>query len=190
MPPSMNFLDGLFGLRGQVAIVTGGSGRLGSRYVSALADAGASVAAFDLPGRAHPGLDALVAAKRPVSTYDVDVTNRAAVDAAIAAVAKQFGTPTVLVNNAGLGSSPADAALETGPFEQYPERAWHAMIDSHLTSTLLVSQSFMAAFKRARTSWPELAGSIINVSSTYGVVTPDQSLYDFKRRDGAEYYKP
>src|SRR4029077_13489257 len=34
------------------------------------------------------------------------------------------------------------------------------------------------------------AGSIVNVTSTYGVVTPDQSVYDYRRRGGAEYFKP
>src|SRR5204863_4035047 len=124
--------DKLFGLQDQVAVVTGGSGRLGSRYVNALLDAGAAVAAFDLPGRTSPRVDQLVGEKRALSTHAVDITNRAAVDAAIAAVAGKFGTPTILVNNAGLGASPADAALETGRFEQYPESAWDAMIDSHL----------------------------------------------------------
>ncbi len=186
MTPSSSFLDNLFGLRGRVAIVTGGAGRLGSRYVRALAEAGASVAAFDLPGRTNPDIDALVAAKRPVSAHAVDVTNRSAVDAALADVAKTLGTPTILINNAGLGSSPADAALETGRFEQYPESAWDAMIESHLKSALVVSQSFVERFRSAGAS----AGSIINVSSTYGVVSPDQSVYDYRRRDGAEYFKP
>ncbi len=100
------------------------------------------------------------------------------------------GTPTVLVNNAGLGSSPADAALETGPFEDYPDAAWRAMLDSHLTTALVASQAFIAAFKRARAARPDVTGSIINVSSTYGVVSPDQSVYEFRRRGGAQYFKP
>jgi NAD(P)-dependent dehydrogenase (short-subunit alcohol dehydrogenase family) len=54
MPPSAVFLAELFALDDQVAVVTGGMGRLGARYVAALAEAGASVAAFDLPGRGNP----------------------------------------------------------------------------------------------------------------------------------------
>jgi NAD(P)-dependent dehydrogenase (short-subunit alcohol dehydrogenase family) len=189
VPPSSNFLSGLFGLHGQVAVVTGGCGRLGSRYVSALAEAGASVAAFDLPGRTSPSLEALVAATRPVSTHAVDVTSRAAVDAALAAVAQTFGTPTILINNAGLGSSPADAALETGRFEHYPESAWDAMMESHLKSALVASQSFIERFRSADEAM-RIGGSIINISSTYGVVSPDQSVYDYRRRGGAEYFKP
>jgi NAD(P)-dependent dehydrogenase (short-subunit alcohol dehydrogenase family) len=121
-----------------------------------------------------------------VSAHAVDITNRAAVDAAMAAVAGTFGTPTILVNNAGLGSSPADAALETGRFEHYPESAWDAMIDSHLKGALIASQSFVDRFRSGRAT----AGSIINISSTYGLVTPDQSVYDYRRRGGAEYFKP
>ena len=189
MVPSSTYLGGLFGLDGQVAIVTGGSGRLGSRYVSALVEAGASVAAFDLPGRTNAMIDALVAARRPVSTHAVNVTDRKAVDVAIATVAKAFGVPTILVNNAGLGSSPADAALETGRFEQYPESAWDAMIESHLKSALVVSQAFIERFRSAGAASPA-AGSIVNISSTYGVVSPDQSIYDYRRRGGAEYFKP
>src|SRR6266550_5275255 len=163
MPPPPRFLENLFGLQGQVAVVTGGSGRLGSRYVSALLDAGASVAAFDLPGRTSAHVEQLIGDKRAVSAHAVDITNRAAVDAAMAAVAGTFGTPTILVNNAGLGASPADAALETGRFEQYPESAWDAMIDSHLKGALIASQSFIERFR----SGGATAGSIINISSTY-----------------------
>jgi NAD(P)-dependent dehydrogenase (short-subunit alcohol dehydrogenase family) len=122
--------------------------------------------------------------------HAVDVADRAAVDAATKAVAARFGTPTILVNNAGLGSSPADAALETGPFERYPESAWHAMIDSHLKTAFVASQSFLETFKAARARNRALEGSIINVSSTYGVVAPDQAVYDYRRRAGAEFYKP
>jgi NAD(P)-dependent dehydrogenase (short-subunit alcohol dehydrogenase family) len=192
MPPSDRFLSDLFGLTGHVAVVTGGLGRLGARYVAALADAGASVAAFDLPGKAHPVVEQAVAGGRPVSIHAVDVTVRAAVDAAIASVAARFGTPTILINNAGLGSSPADAALETGRFERYPESAWDAMIDSHLKGALVASQSFIAQYRQDRSAGASgrPAGSIINISSTYGVVSPDQAVYEHRRKGGAEYFKP
>jgi NAD(P)-dependent dehydrogenase (short-subunit alcohol dehydrogenase family) len=180
----------LFSLTGDVAIVTGGLGRLGSQYARALSDAGAAVALFDIADRRSPIVHGLLDAGARLTTHVVDTTNRAAVDRAVDDVVARFGAPTILVNNAGLGSSPADvaadAALETGPFERYPESAWDAMLTSHLKSALVASQSFLAAFRRAGRT----AGSIINISSTYGVVSPDQSVYDFKRRDGAEYFKP
>jgi len=179
----------LFNLVGHVAVVTGGLGRLGSQYARALTSAGAKVALFDVTEKRPAIVDDLLNAPAPVSTHVVDVTNRGAVDRAMAEVAAQHGVPTILVNNAGLGSSPADAPgnnAETGPFERYPESAWDAMMESHLKSALVTSQSFVAAFRGGK----RRAGSIINVSSTYGMVSPDQSVYDYKRRGGAEFYKP
>jgi NAD(P)-dependent dehydrogenase (short-subunit alcohol dehydrogenase family) len=176
----------LFRLDGQVAIVTGGLGRLGSQYARALTGAGASVALFDVSDTRNPMLQALIADGASMSTHTVDATDRIAVDAAVAEVTSRFGAPSILVNNAGLGSSPADAALETGPFERYPESAWDAMLDSHLKSARVVSQAFVAVYRDAGLH----SGSIVNVSSTYGVVSPDQSVYDYRRRDGAEFFKP
>jgi NAD(P)-dependent dehydrogenase (short-subunit alcohol dehydrogenase family) len=121
-----------------------------------------------------------------VSTHLVDTTDRNAVDAAVDRIARGFGAPTILVNNAGLGASPADAALETAAFERYPESAWDAMMQSHLKSALIASQSFIARFRADKPA----AGSIINISSTYGLVSPDQSIYESRRRGGAEFYKP
>jgi NAD(P)-dependent dehydrogenase (short-subunit alcohol dehydrogenase family) len=184
--PSTN----LFRLDGQVAIVTGGAGRLGSEYACALAAAGAAVAACDLAVAPSPQVQRAIEGGAAISFHSADAGSRRAMDAVVADMARTHGAPTILINNAGLGSSPADAALETGPFEDYPEPAWRAMLDSHLTTALVASQAFVAAFKRARAERGDLAGSIVNVSSTYGVVSPDQSMYAFRRRDGAEYFKP
>ena len=123
-------------------------------------------------------------------TYAVDIIDRAAVQVAMDAVVARMGAPTILVNNAGLGSSPTAPAAENGPFEDYPESSWDVMLDSHLKGALLVSQAFVRQFKAARMVSPQLEGSIINVSSTYGLVSPDQSVYDYRRRGGVEYYKP
>jgi len=176
----------LFRLDNDVAIITGGLGRLGGQYARALAGAGASVALFDVAERSNPVVATLAAEGAPISIHVVDATRRDAVDREVARVAARFGTPTVLVNNAGLGSSPADGALETGRFEQYPESAWDAMMESHLKSAFIASQSFVAAFRGGT----RRSGSIVNISSTYGVVTPDQSVYEYRRRGGAEYFKP
>src|SRR5262245_17755578 len=178
--------DHLFRLDGEVAIVTGGLGRLGSQYAAALTGAGASVALFDVTQRRRAGVTELIEMGAPLTMHHVDATDRSAVDVEVGKVSARFGVPTVLINNAGLGSSPADAALETGRFERYPETAWDAMMSSHLKSALVVSQSFVAAFRAAART----RGSIVNVSSTYGMVTPDQSVYEYRRSGGAEYFKP
>jgi NAD(P)-dependent dehydrogenase (short-subunit alcohol dehydrogenase family) len=175
----------LFSLDGDVAVVTGGAGRLGGQYAAALSSAGAAVAVFDIATPASKVRGRLDADAR-ISSHVVDTTDRASVDRAMDEVVSRFGAPTILVNNAGLGSSPSDAALETGRFERYPESAWDAMMQSHLKSALVASQSFLTAFRASKRD----AGSIINISSTYGVVSPDQSMYEGQRRGGRAWYKP
>src|SRR5436190_7890207 len=178
----------LFTLQGEVAIVTGGLGRLGSQYTATLARAGASVAILDKSSTVGPLITSLIGDGLPVSVHQVDLTDRARVSAVTDAVAAQLGTPTILVNNAALGSSPDAAAGENGRFETYPESAWDAMLDSHLKTALFAAQAFIAAFRRAGAR--PAAGSIINVSSTYGLVAPDQGVYAYRRAAGDDYYKP
>jgi NAD(P)-dependent dehydrogenase (short-subunit alcohol dehydrogenase family) len=185
-PDSAVPIASLFSLDGQVAIVTGGLGRLGSQYAATLAGAGAAVAILDVAAEAPPAIASLVQAKRPVSIHRVDLLDRARVAAVMTDVASRYGTPTILVNNAGLGSPPDAAASENGRFEDYPESSWDAMIDSHLKTAFFASQAFIAAFRAGGAR----VGSIINVSSTYGVVSPDQSVYAYRRGGGAEYFKP
>ena len=175
----------LFDLSGEVALVTGGLGRLGRAYVRTLALAGARVAALDIAG-APDSFRALSAEGCEVRTELVDLTQRGDVEAAVTRIAADLGVPTILVNNAGMGSSPAAAGTENGRFEDYPEVAWDTMIDSHLKSALFTSQAFVRQFRGGG----KRAGSIINVSSTYGVVSPDQAVYEYKRGGGVEYFKP
>jgi NAD(P)-dependent dehydrogenase (short-subunit alcohol dehydrogenase family) len=187
----------MFALDGQVAIVTGALGRLGREYVKTLAGAGARVGAVDIAGDASAFAE-LTARGRRVHVELADLSKKDATDRAIAAIVRALGAPSILVNNAGMGSSPATAGNENGPFEDYSEAAWDTMIDSHLKTTLFATQAFVRHFRGAKqTTGPPSRetrfggkGSTINVSSTYGVVSPDQSIYDYKRAGGATFFKP
>jgi NAD(P)-dependent dehydrogenase (short-subunit alcohol dehydrogenase family) len=178
-------LANMFALDGRVAIVTGALGRLGREYVRTLAGAGARVGAIDIAGD-RAAFAELVANGHRVHVELADLAQKADTDRAVAAIVAALGAPSVLVNNAGMGSSPATAGNENGAFEDYSEAAWDTMIDSHLKTTLFASQAFIRQFRAGQQS----EGSIINVSSTYGVVSPDQSIYEYKRAGGATYFKP
>jgi NAD(P)-dependent dehydrogenase (short-subunit alcohol dehydrogenase family) len=178
-------LGSLFGQSGRVAIVTGALGRLGREYVRVLAAAGADVGAIDLAGEPATFASLPEGAGR-VQVALGDLTRKADADRAVGSIVSALGAPTILINNAGMGSSPASAGAENGRFEDYPEAAWDTMIDSHLKTTFLVSQAFIRHYREAACT----EGSIINVSSTYGVVSPDQSIYEYKRVSGATFFKP
>jgi NAD(P)-dependent dehydrogenase (short-subunit alcohol dehydrogenase family) len=158
----------LFSLEGRVAVVTGGAGQLGAEIVRGLEQQGARVAVFDLA----------------VERFQVDVTDREAIVRATDEVAQEWGVPHVLVNAAALDSPPDAPAEEAGPFESYPEQSFDQVMDVNVKGTFLASQVVGARMAA------EGRGSIVNVSSVYGMLSPVQQLYDFRRRGGEEFFKP
>ncbi len=167
--------DALFDLTGRVAVVTGGMGQLGQVYLAGLAERGVRVASFDVAGGDVP---------EGVRAYEVDVTERASIEAGLDAVSEEWGVPHVLVNNAGLDSPPDAPAEEVGPFEEYPEGAFDEVMDVNVKGTLLCCQVVGGAMAR------EGRGSIVNVSSVYGLLSPPQDLYEFRRARGETFFKP
>jgi NAD(P)-dependent dehydrogenase (short-subunit alcohol dehydrogenase family) len=167
--------DSLFDVSGRVAIVTGGMGQLGSVYASGLLERGMKVALFDIEaGEPREG----------VRAYEVDITDREAIKEATRAVEREWGVPHVLVNNAGLDSPPDAPAEEVGPFETYPEASFDAVMEVNVKGSFLCCQVIGGAMAR------EGRGSIVNVSSIYGVLSPVQDLYAFRRDRGETFVKP
>jgi NAD(P)-dependent dehydrogenase (short-subunit alcohol dehydrogenase family) len=161
-------LGDAFSLEGRVAIVTGGAGQLGAEIARGLEERGVRVAVFD------------VAADR----FDVDVTDRAALEAATDEVIREWGVPHVLVNAAALDSPPDAPPEEVGPFEAYPEASFDQVMDVNVKGTFLTCQVVGARMA------VEGRGSIVNVSSIYGMLSPVQDVYDFRRRGGEAFFKP
>lgn len=183
----MGFVDQVFNLKDEVALVTGGHGDLGSEYVTTLALSGAKVIIFDIKEGAHPKVQKLINSGHSIVSCKVDILKKVDIEKALLHSINALGdVPTILINNAGIATHPDAPIAESGSFEKYPEEVWDAMIDSHLKGMFLVSQAFIEHY---RTSKKKL-GSIINVSSTYGLVSPEQSLYEFRRKGGEAYYKP
>jgi NAD(P)-dependent dehydrogenase (short-subunit alcohol dehydrogenase family) len=167
--------DPLFGLDGRVAVVTGGMGQLGSVYVGGLVERGMRVAVFDTASGDVP---------EGARAFAVDVTDRAALEDAAAEVEAEWGVPHLLLNNAALDSPPDAPAEEVGPFESYPESSFDEVMDVNVKGAFLCCQVIGGAMARAG------RGSIVNVSSVYGLLSPVQDLYAFRRERGETFVKP
>lgn len=174
-----------FSVKEKVAIVTGGLGQLGTQFTRSLAEDGAKVAIFSR----RPAPPEHLAEKFPgltdrIRVHVADVTDKAALETATAAVIAEWGVPHILVNNAGIDSKPSGGADQNCPFEVYPREYWDEILETNLTGVMLCCQvvgSKMAEAKR---------GSIINVGSMYGIVSPNQALYAYReKRDGKPFIK-
>lgn len=176
-------VDMLFDVSHAVVMVTGVSGQLGRQYAQAFLQRGACVVGLDV----HPSpFKNHIQDIYPESFMYVcaDVTKKTSLEQALENIKQRFGAPTVLVNNAAIDSPPSAPLQENGPFEDYPEASWDKVIDVNLKGVYLCCQVFGAAMAEVGN------GSIINVASIYGVVSPDQSLYEYRRKNGEVFYKP
>jgi 3(or 17)beta-hydroxysteroid dehydrogenase len=143
-------------LANKVALVTGGARGLGAAQCKLFAREGAKIAIADIDLAAADALAAEInAAGGAAKVYKLDVTDEAAWDSVVGAVVKDFGGLDVLVNNAGIGRI---ASVEDCTFAE-----WREVMSINLDGVFLGTRAGIRAMK-AR------GGSIINMSSIYGIV--------------------
>jgi NAD(P)-dependent dehydrogenase (short-subunit alcohol dehydrogenase family) len=165
----------LFRLDGRVALVTGGAGLLGRRYCEALLEQGARVVVGDLDGDRAAALASQLAPEHVLGAR-LDVADETSVQATVDAAVARFGRLDILVNNAALtvrgGSETLDPKAYFAPFERYSRAVWDQALAVNLTGMVLCAQS------AGRQMLQQGGGVMVNISSTYGVVAPDQRLYE------------
>lgn len=173
----------LFSLEDKTVIVTGALGLLGKQHCYALSEAGAHVVAADLDEEKCREF-AFSLPTRSMGIY-LDVTDPQTVNRMRDQVLERFKRVDVLVNNAAINDmfENPKAALEQSKFENYPLELWQKSLEVNLTGVFLCCRVIGARMAEQK------SGSIINIASTYGIVGPDQSLY--QNRQGEQvFYKP
>lgn len=141
-----------FSLDGRVAIVTGGGGGLGVGICRTLAAAGAAVV---VAGRTPATLEPVVAAINEEGgkavTVEVDIANKASVEAMVAKTVQAFGGVDVLVNNA--------AVYHLRPWTEITEEEWDEVHGTNLKGYFLCARAAYPSMKERGN------GRIINVAS-------------------------
>jgi NAD(P)-dependent dehydrogenase (short-subunit alcohol dehydrogenase family) len=176
----------LFALGDRVVVVTGGLGQLGQQFSASLVAHGARVAILDAATQRALTLPGLAEAQEQdrLVVLRADTTSRDSLLEARRIIEARWGPIFGLVNNAALDSPPDAPAAENGPFETYPETSFDRVMTVNVKGCVLCCQVFGATMA-ARGE-----GSIVNVASIYGMVSPDQSIYDFRRLTGEAFFKP
>ena len=136
-------MSALFRLDQTIAAVTGACGKLGPIWVEGLLEAGARVAALDLPSASPSAAYAGLAANAGdrLVRVDCDITNRDSIERAADTIASTFGgAATVLVNNAGVFAGASFAELAVAEFDR--------IVAANLRSAFLVTRAFLPGMRR------------------------------------------
>lgn len=148
----------LFDLGGQTAFVTGAGSGIGQAIAVGLAEAGANVACFDLPGsRDLAGtVERIQAHGRRALALEGSVTSAADLATAVARAEAELGPLSLAVNSAGIANAQ--------PAEELELERWQRMLDINLTGVMLSCQA------QARVMLPRGHGAIVNIASMSGSI--------------------
>jgi len=175
-----------FDITDRLAVVTGGAGLLGRSHGAAMAAAGANVVLGDIRLEAAEEAAAQISTEsgRECVPLQLDVADPTSVRAMAKATMERFGKIDILINNAALNPKfdPKHAADHSHSFEEFPFDEWEHAMGVNVTGMFLCAQAVAPAMVAAG------SGTIVNISSTYGLVGPDQRLY--AREGEPQQYKP
>lgn len=158
-------IEKLFSLKGRCAVIIGGSGKIGFPMVEALAEAGARVYIASRNSKNfQPAVDKICSQGLDAKGLELDQSNEESVVKAINIIEKDFGSPDILIN--------AGCTRPMQKFFHDSVKNWDRSMKENARGIFITSRIFgesMAKNKR---------GSIVNISSIYGLVAPDMRIYD------------
>ena len=164
-----------------IAVLTGGAGILGARFARALAERGARVALVDVDAiKAASVADEINhALGARVTAYGADISRYDSLTGLHARIESEIGAATILINNAAAKSKNFFA-----PFESFPLGDWQQVLRVNTTGVMLGCQVIGGSMARRG------KGSIINLLSIYGIVAPDQRIYEGSLYEGRAINTP
>lgn len=155
----------LFSLRDRVALVTGGAGRYGRQICHGLAEAGAMViVASRNRDKCEAFVEELHEADGEAEALRLDTTDRYSLLSAAARIEARWGRLDILFNNA--------VAVRSAPVAEHSVEDWARAMDANSTALYQTICVFAEMMKKRNT------GSIVNIASIYGLVSPDFRIYE------------
>ena len=159
----------IFNLDGKVALITGGAGLLANEFAIALSDHGAKVILADLD------FDACESKVKDLNNQNIqsvklDVTSKSEWDQVSYDLFEKYGSLDILVNSAAFTNKTKNDSFNNS-FENTTLESWNQMLNVNLTGAFLGCQSVVNYMRKNN------SGSIINISSLYGQVSPNHKMY-------------
>ena len=171
----------LFDVTGKTIVITGAAGLLGSQYAEGLSQAGANVVLADLDFKKCSELSSHLEKRYSVNPMPIklDLTKSSSVKEMVKKIMKKYNKIDVLINNAAYQGNDK---LRTTEFEKLPISSWNMALSVNLTGIFLCCQEIGKIMVKQKN------GIIINISSTYGIVAPDQRIYGKSGHNSAIFY--
>ncbi len=169
----MKSLRELMDLHGRVALVTGGAGHIGAAAGEALAELGAAVILLDIAETACVSVAERIHEMygTPTMPLVVDLADEQRVRGVARVVQDHWGRLDILINCAALGgASPLQGWI--APFTGQSVATWRMALEVNLTAAFVLTQACVEMLRASG------HGSVINISSIYGMVGPDMRLYE------------
>ena len=169
-----------FDITGKVCVVTGGGGLIGMKHTQAILEGGGIPVLLDI----FP--DGMERVKKSVTeeygdvcveTFVTDITDRDKLCKVRDSLLEKYGHIDVLINNAANNPKVEGGSKNLGAtrFHNFPVEIWNQDIAVGLTGAMLCAQVFGEIMER------QGKGVILNISSDYGLIAPDQRIY---RKEG------
>ena len=168
-----------FNLKNKIIVITGGSGFLGSEFSSTLSDVGAIPIILD---KNNASLELLkkkfIKKKQRGLFFLVDLNNETKVNVVINSIIKKYRKIDCLINAAGLTG---EDMLKTDSnffekFENYDFKLWQKSLNGNLSSTFILTKSVAKHMLKRK------KGSIINIASDVGIISPDHRIYEADKK--------
>jgi NAD(P)-dependent dehydrogenase (short-subunit alcohol dehydrogenase family) len=168
----LNTFCKLADLSGRRALVTGGAGHIGRVAAETLGELGALVTISDLDGAAGPAVAASLsdAVGAPILFERADLRNSADITALVEGISHRQGGLDILVHAAALVGT-SDLSGWAVPFTEQTVETWDLALRINLTSAFQLAQTAVPIMRRGG------SGSIVLISSIYGSLAPDPTLY-------------
>ena len=179
-----NFTN-LFDLTGKVAVITGASGLLGEYFAWGLASHGCNIALIDINPEKAADLAFSIRKRYSIKaqSYSCNIADANSVQQAIEKVISDFTQIDILINNA---ASKTNNLVKFGKrFEEYELSTWKEVSATNIEGMFLVSQSVGRHMLEKG-----IKGSIIQISSIYGILAPDQRIYENSKLNGSPIESP
>lgn len=161
----------LFNLSGKVALITGGAGLLATEHAIALSCYGAKIILADFnKEKCIEAASALAKNNIDIVPKYCDVTSKESWQTLLSEVIDEYKTIDILINNAGFTNQSKSKNFDAS-FEDFPLEDWNAIINVNLTGTFLGCQVV------GKQMLQQGKGTIINMASLYGVVSPNHNIY-------------